>query len=83
MQFLFALIQIGLILALVCLHRVRPQGKTLRCLVFTILIAIPSFIPTTPTFNIRIDLFLTDSVLTPIIAIYTALIWIGQRRHNL
>jgi surface polysaccharide O-acyltransferase-like enzyme len=80
MQYIFAYIQLALVSGQLLLLRRRRQGRTMLCLVFTMLISIPSFIPTTSANNIRVDLVLTDFVLTPVAAVCTIMIWIVQRR---
>ena len=80
MQYFFALAQVALIFAQVLLLRRHRQGRTIFILLFTILISIPSFVPTTPSNNIRIDLVLTDFALTPLVAMLTLMIWVAQRR---
>lgn len=82
MQYLFALIQIALIFAQIQLLRRRRQRRAIVVLVFTVLISIPSFVPTTSANNIRIDLALTDFVLTPVAALFTLAIWFMRRRRD-
>ena len=80
MPYLFGLAQLALIFYPVVLLRRRRQKRTIGLLLFTILISIPSFIPTTPANNIRLDLVLTDFALTPLAALLTLMVRSAARR---